>query len=177
MNNKEILDCAIAVVKRFKLKLDDDIIQMNDFTRDADQHRAFVIDVSNRRILDSGFLTHGSGSGSRLGRNLILSNKPNSRQSSAGLMRYAEKYKSMKFKISYRLDGLEKGVNDNARKRAIVAHTARYASNTYMSKNTTPGRSWGCPALGREKFAKWERLGYIKTGRYMYTISKRDLKR
>lgn len=43
---------------------------------------------------------------------------------------------------SLRLDGLE-STNNNALSRAIVVHGASYISD----KNSSAGRSWGCPAL------------------------------
>jgi hypothetical protein len=48
---------------------------------------------------------------------------------------------------SLRLDGLERGVNDRARERAIVVHSARYASEEFAARHGRLGRSWGCPVL------------------------------
>jgi len=52
--------------------------------------------------------------------------------------------------LSLYLDGMEKGFNDNARKRAIVMHGAKYVSRTFSNKYGRIGRSYGCPAIPME---------------------------
>lgn len=119
-----------------------------DFTRAADEHRFFLINLKENKIEYSWFTSHGSGSGNRSGLNLKFSNKWMSRMSSKGLYKCAETYYSYKFKgLSLRLDGLEPGINSAARKRAIVMHQSSYVSEQYMSSNKLPGRSWGCITL------------------------------
>jgi hypothetical protein len=49
--------------------------------------------------------------------------------------------------LSLRLDGLEKGINDNARNRGVVMHAADYVSNSFVKNNKRLGRSQGCPAV------------------------------
>jgi hypothetical protein len=46
-----------------------------------------------------------------------------------------------------RLDGLEPGINDLARSRAIVVHGAFYVCQQYVDDFGYIGRSFGCPAL------------------------------
>ena len=69
--------------------------------------------------------------------------------SSLGLYKTSITYKG-KHGYSMRLDGLEKGLNDKARERAIVVHGANYVSHSYIKKNGRIGRSFGCPALPQE---------------------------
>jgi hypothetical protein len=69
-----------------------------------------------------------------------------SRQSSLGLFRTAETYQG-RHGYSLRLDGLEPGVNDHARDRAIVMHGADYVTPRVVAQFGRVGRSWGCPAV------------------------------
>jgi hypothetical protein len=55
--------------------------------------------------------------------------------------------------LSLLLEGVEEGINDNARKRAIVIHPASYATNSFVQKYGRLGRSFGCPALPPSKSA------------------------
>ncbi len=49
--------------------------------------------------------------------------------------------------MSLKLDGLEKGINNNARKRAVVVHGADYVSKNFIRNHKRLGRSQGCPAV------------------------------
>ena len=67
--------------------------------------------------------------------------------------------------MSLRLDGLENS-NNNARKRAIVIHSADYVSDLFIKKNGRLGRSLGCPSLPKEGFLSI--IKYIKNGSVLF---------
>jgi hypothetical protein len=70
------------------------------------------------------------------------------------------------------LDGIEKGINHDARKRAIVIHGANYVSNTFIQREVRLGRSWGCPTLPGEKSE--EIINAISGGRGLFIYGNDD---
>ncbi len=64
------------------------------------------------------------------------------------------------------LDGLEKGINDNARSRSIVVHAADYCDPALLKANGRLGRSFGCPALPPD--VNEEVIDMIKGGSVLY---------
>ncbi|MBC7651756.1 MAG: murein L,D-transpeptidase catalytic domain family protein, partial [Deinococcales bacterium] len=49
--------------------------------------------------------------------------------------------------LSMRLEGEEKGINDNAISRGIVMHSAEYVNEALIRSQGYIGRSQGCPAV------------------------------
>lgn len=120
------------------------ILTIIDFTKPSSEERFFVIDLVNRKLLYQTLVAHGRNSGER--ECTRFSNRPSSLQSSPGFYLTAETY-SGRHGYSLRLDGLEEGINDQARARAIVIHSADYVCHEYVEEYGYIGRSWGCPAL------------------------------
>ena len=48
---------------------------------------------------------------------------------------------------SLKLEGLERGINDNAFERGIVIHGADYVCDDFVNSQGYIGRSQGCPAV------------------------------
>ncbi|HEX2595652.1 MAG TPA: murein L,D-transpeptidase catalytic domain family protein [Luteimonas sp.] len=115
-----------------------------DYSRPSTQRRLWVFDMAAPRLLYSEYVAHGRGSGENLARH--FSNDDGSLQSSLGLFRTAETYVGDNG-YSLRLDGLEPGVNDHARDRALVMHGAWYVDPALAATQGRIGRSLGCPAL------------------------------
>jgi hypothetical protein len=69
-----------------------------------------------------------------------------SNQSSPGFYVTRSTYQG-KHGYSLRLDGVERGINDNAARRAIVMHGAEYVNPDLIPKLGYIGRSQGCPAI------------------------------
>ena len=72
------------------------------------------------------------------------------------------------------LEGLEKGINDNARLRGIVIHGANYVSERFITGNNSMiGRSWGCPAVSN-KISR-EIIDLIKGGSCLYIYAEDEV--
>jgi len=120
------------------------IITIIDYSRPSTEKRLFVIDLNQNKVLFESLVAHGKNSGMDYATS--FSNELQSLKSSPGFYSTAETYQG-KHGYSLRLDGLEKGINDHARKRAIVVHAANYVSENFIHNTGRLGRSWGCPAL------------------------------
>ena len=121
-----------------------DILTIIDYSKPSYEKRFFVIDLRNHKLLYNSLVAHGKNSGEIECKS--FSNRPRSLQSSPGFYLTAESY-SGRQGYSLRLDGLEPGINDLARARAIVIHGADYVCQKYVDDFGYIGRSWGCPAI------------------------------
>lgn len=143
------------------------ILTIIDYSKPSSEKRFFVIDIQNKTLLHSTFVAHGKNSGENMA--VSFSNEQNSLQSSIGFFITGETYTGENG-YSMKLDGLEKGINDNARSREIVIHGADYVSEDYITKYGRLGRSWGCPALPRE--VSKEIIDLISNGSCLFIYSK-----
>lgn len=143
-----------------------DVLTIIDFDKTSDQKRFFIIDIYNHKILYNSYVAHGQKTGELEAE--AFSNRENSHQSSLGFYLTDNTYFG-KHGLSLRLDGLTKGLNDNARKRNIVVHSADYVSEEFIKKNNRLGRSWGCPALPEEGYE--EVIELIKDRSLLFVFS------
>jgi len=127
------------------------LLVMVDYTKPSTEERLFIIDLRKKQLLISSLVTHGRGTGDLYATN--FSNKNNSYSTSSGFYLTGNIYNG-KHGESLVLYGLEKGKNDNAKKRTIVMHSAYYANRTFAEKYGRLGRSKGCLALPTDLNAK-----------------------
>lgn len=121
-----------------------DVLTLIDFSKPSTEKRLYVFDMKHRRMLYSSVVSHGKNSGGNYATS--FSNEYGSYKSSLGFYLTASTYQGRNG-YSLILDGLEKGINDRARERAIVVHGATYADPSVASRGGRLGRSFGCPAL------------------------------
>ncbi len=146
------LNCFTEAISGFyELKhkglIEKDIVTLIDFSLSSNVKRLWIIDLATNSILMNTFVAHGMNTGEEFA--TTFSNATSSLKSSLGFYSTGEIYNG-KHGLSLKLDGLEKGVNDNARDRGIVMHAADYVSTSFIKNNNRLGRSQGCPAIPEE---------------------------
>ena len=120
------------------------LLTIIDFNLPSSEKRMYVLDMDKKEVMYVTHVAHGRNSGGNYATS--FSNKSGSYQSSLGFYRTAETYNGGNG-YSLRLDGLEKGINDLARPRAVVIHGADYCNEDFIKSTGRLGRSFGCPAL------------------------------
>lgn len=118
------------------------ILTIIDYSKPSTARRLWTVDVVKEKVLFNTVVAHGKNSGDAMN-STSFSNKLNSLKSSIGVFLTDETYNG-KNGYSLRVQGLEKGVNDNALDRAIVFHGANYVNPGRV------GRSFGCMAVSRD---------------------------
>ena len=140
-----------------------EVLTLIDFSRPSTAKRLFVFDMRERKVLFSSVVSHGKNSGDNYATS--FSNEYGSYKSSLGFYLTESTYQG-KNGYSLILNGLEKGINDRARERAIVMHGAAYADPSVASRGGRLGRSFGCPAVP-QKLSR-PIIDAIKGGSVMY---------
>jgi hypothetical protein len=149
-----------------------------DYSKPSTERRLWVFDLKSKELVYEELVAHGQGSGANMATQ--FSNTDESHQTSLGLFVARETYIG-KHGYSLRLDGLDRGINDRARERAIVIHGAPYVSEQFVKANGRLGRSWGCPAIsaavakpmidrvkgGGLVFAYYPDKQWLKTSKYL----------
>lgn len=153
---------AIAGYKRLHPEKKD-VLTLIDFSKPSTEERLFVLDMKNKKVLKSSVVSHGKNSGNNYATS--FSNKNGSYKSSLGFYITENTYQGHNG-YSLVLDGLEEGINDNAKERAIVIHGAAYADPNIISSAGRLGRSLGCPAL--PKSVSKQVIDTIKNGSLLY---------
>jgi hypothetical protein len=135
-----------------------------DYSLPSSQSRLWVFDLQARTLVYRERVAHGRNSGEHLATR--FSNQPDSHQSSLGLFRTDQAYFGRNG-YSLRLDGLEPGINDRARERAIVVHGAPYVDAQWAARHGRIGRSHGCPAV-RSGVAR-NLIDLLKNGQFVFS--------
>lgn len=121
-----------------------EILTLVDFSKPSTEERFYVFDMRHKKLLFTSLVSHGKNSGGNYATS--FSNENGSLKSSLGFFLTENTYQG-KNGYSLILNGLEKGINDRAKERAIVIHGAAYSNPSAIASSGRLGRSFGCPAL------------------------------
>lgn len=146
------------------------LLSIIDYSKPSTEKRFFIIDIENHKLLYQTLVAHGKKSGYINA--TTFSNKYGSHKSSLGFFRTGNSYYGIRG-YSLKLEGLEKGINDNARQRGIIIHGANYVDERLVNGNGVIGRSWGCPAVSK-KLSK-EIINLLKGGSLLYIYANDEL--
>jgi hypothetical protein len=130
-----------------KQKIENNLLTIIDFTLSSNVERLWIVDINKMEIIHKSLVSHGRNSGELYAEQ--FSNIVSSYQSSLGFFITGDIYYG-KHGMSLYLDGIESGINDKARERAIVMHSADYVSSEFIKIHGRLGRSHGCPAIPME---------------------------
>lgn len=145
--SREAFDYAVKGLDKLEdqgVLHNDSILSIVDFGLPSSQKRLFIINLNSGELLFNTFVSHGRNSGKE--RATSFSNRINSFESSLGFYVTGATYKG-EHGYSLRLQGMERGINDNALARGIVMHSADYVNEQLIKKQGYLGRSLGCPAV------------------------------
>lgn len=145
---RDIFDLAIKGLK----KLDNEgklhnpnIVTIADYSQSSNRKRFYVIDLKNKKLLYNTYVAHGRNTGEEYAKS--FSNDEGSLKSSLGFYITENPFIGSHTGYALMIEGVEKGFNDHAVKRAIIIHGANYATENFIKKYGRLGRSLGCPAL------------------------------
>ncbi|MHA4843073.1 murein L,D-transpeptidase catalytic domain family protein [Flavitalea antarctica] len=121
-----------------------EVLSICDFSLSSRRKRLYVIDLQSNKLLVNTYVAHGRNSGGEYASH--FSNSPESHQSSLGFYVTGNTYFGV-HGLALKIDGMERGINDNASDRNIVIHGSKYVGENFIRNNPFNGRSFGCPAI------------------------------
>lgn len=144
--NFEAFEQAITGYHKIEDKTKE-ILTLVDFSKPSTEERFYVFDMRHKKLLFSSLVSHGKNSGGNYATS--FSNENGSLKSSLGFFLTENTYQG-KNGYSLVLNGLEKGINDRAKERAIVIHGAAYSNPSVIASSGPPGTQFRLsgPATG-----------------------------
>ncbi|KTD48210.1 hypothetical protein Lqui_2021 [Legionella quinlivanii] len=146
--NKKVLKLALAAYQKASAKgaVKKPLLTVIDYSLPSNKQRMWIFDLNKERLLYNTYVAHGKNSGMDVPKH--FSNKVSSKESSLGTYVTRDTYYGSKG-LSLNLQGLERGINDNAYNRRVVIHGAWYVEPDFIKKTGRAGRSWGCPSIAQ----------------------------
>jgi hypothetical protein len=171
--SSEVFQLAIKGQKKLESdgKLQNpNILTIIDFSQSSRNKRMYILDLQKKSLLQNTYVAHGRNTGEEYARD--FSNKEGSLKSSLGFYLTKNQAVGASVGLSLILNGIEKGFNDNALKREIIMHGARYATEEFIKRTGRLGRSFGCPSVPPDLIKRITDL--IKDGTCLFIYQKDD---
>lgn len=161
------LEAHEALTKHFDKIKNHDYAVIIDMRAPSYKKRFLLFDCNKQKLIRAHHVAHGKNSNkdSRKVYASKFSNKWMSKKTCLGSFVTGKVYYGKRGR-SLNLHGLDKGVNNNAFKRRIVIHKAKYMTDDFIMRNGRAGNSWGCPALDPAVCDKV--IDLIKDGAFVY---------
>ncbi len=118
LSDKQVVSIAKDAAGKYKVPNKKYVVVI-DYDLWIFSERLFVVDMTKQEIVLRSRVSHAIRSGLLFASD--LSNQPGTNKSCVGAFKTAESYQG-RFGYAMRIDGLQKGLNNNARARAIVFH-------------------------------------------------------
>jgi len=151
-NDEKYFSIATQMLKKYNPPKKDFVVVI-DYQKNLFSRRLYLLDMKNKKIILNCQVAHAYESGLLYATK--FSNKPQSEKSSYGAF-ITRNSRPGKYGYSMVIDGLDKGINDNVKTRAIIFHP------------TTVSYSKGCFATSKENNKKI--IDYTKEGSLVYVI-------
>lgn len=145
---KDVFNLAVKGLEKLNItgKLENpNIVTIADYSQSSNKKRLYVIDLKNKKLLFNTYVAHGRNTGDEYAKS--FSNDEGSLKSSLGFYVTENPIVGSHTGFALMINGVEKGFNDHAIKRAIIIHAAEYATENFIKKFGRLGRSLGCPSL------------------------------
>lgn len=142
------------------------ILSIADFSQSSKNKRLYVINLVEKKVVFNTFVSHGKNSGHEMATS--FSNLADSYKSTVGFMLTDDTYTG-NCGYSLRFNGMERGINDQIRNRAIIVHGSDYVNKQKAEGEGRVGNSLGCPAVPRAECPKI--INYIKGGTVYFIYS------
>jgi hypothetical protein len=142
------------------------ILTIADFSQSSRNKRLYVIDLVQKKVVYNTFVSHGKNSGHEMATS--FSNLRDSYKSAIGFMLTDDTYNGH-CGYSLRFNGMEPGINDQIRSRAIILHGSHYVNGEKADEEGRVGNSLGCPAVPLAECRPI--IDYIKGGTVYFIYS------
>jgi hypothetical protein len=149
---REVFEAAYESIEAHGLATNRGTLAIADMSQPSTAKRLVLVDLESRKLLLRTWVAHGAGSGGLMAER--FSNRNGSHATSLGLYRVGQRIVSPKHGAALLLDGLDRGLNDQARPREVILHSADCVSKRYIARTGRLGRSWGCPAVPRAEMKR-----------------------